>query len=270
MNRCKGNAVEVMVKHMREKPLDESEVRMIKSGMEKHGPTGFRGIHGDHPRLGREVGYLKRLWENHIESNEQDRLFMQRLVAKAEEEERARDAAKEEEKRRKREAKEKERLEAKLQRQREREEKRKVKEQQELHLKKVREEKKRAREEKKRQDLASKLARPKGSKQVAVEQGPPLGTSQDYHLAGALGARYWCGENDERAEPASFSGGWSKELDRIILLSVKTHGESDTAFHSAWNQMGGEVASPFSIEEVTQRWHWLCAKFMEGELTTAS
>ena len=57
---------------------------------------------------------------------------------------------------------------------------------------------------------------------------------------------------------------WSRELDRIILLSVKAHGENDLAFRVAWDEMGGASSSPFSLEEVSGRWSWLCTKFVEA------
>ena len=48
--------------------------------------------------------------------------------------------------------------------------------------------------------------------------------------------------------------------DPICCVTADCAGE--TAFHSAWRDLGGQD-SPFTVEEISQRYAWLSAKFME-------
>ena len=59
---------------------------------------------------------------------------------------------------------------------------------------------------------------------------------------------------------------WGPHHDRVILNAVRDHGDVSYSIHVAWEEMGGHDKSPFTQQEISQRWQWIASKFSQGEI----
>ncbi len=232
LQRCKGNEVAKAVFHMRKEPLDAAEVAVAREALKQHG-LRWKQIRNHCEGLWkREAHYLGFLWEKHIETCEEDRRLTESL--------------------------------------------------------------KRAIEE------AAAAPRPRGrprkhahpSASASDHSGETDDDGEDECSEGGSdvsgagsGSEYTeealaeyggddadgddgAPDRDDGGEGAAVGSHqwqknkWCQEFDRVILLAVRASGAGAQAFYAAWRQLGGRD-SPFSEEEISQRYSWLSAKFME-------
>ena len=289
MQRCKGNKVYETVLRLRTQPLDEREAGIIRKGIENHG-FNWMEIQNSHHELPREWKWLPKLWKQRTDVSARDRKFTEKVEEK---ERKAREA----DKAKKREQRERERrLKREAKAQQEAEEKKMREEEKKRKKMAVKEEReKMAREKKKAKEVGRRAAVTsgghKGRKLGAADQVPSASPSElteeedegeegiqsmEYdapidshpllsHLSS--GAPLHSSQNGAQpprqfVEPMQ----WGPHHDRVILNAVRDHGDVSYSIHVAWEEMGGHDKSPFTQQEISQRWQWIASKFSQGEI----
>mmetsp|Transcript_3392 Transcript_3392/g.8864 ORF Transcript_3392/g.8864 Transcript_3392/m.8864 type:complete len:627 (+) Transcript_3392:1-1881(+) len=228
LQRKKGNEVERAVWHLRTHPLDEVEVDWIREGLGKHG-LRWKVIRTECMGLWkREAHFLGPLWEKHVETNEDDRRLTNRL------------------KRLKGEA---EGTSSGITTQ---------------PLPEGSHGDDGAADDSE-DDVDETTGSSRDSRSDYTEQASAEDAGYDDEDDALLGGD--CGEEGEEAAATATAMApprrkWCQAFDRAILLRVRECGAGETAFHSAWRDLGGQD-SPFTVEEISQRYAWLSAKFME-------
>ena len=183
LQRRKGNKVEAAILELRKQPLNEFEAKTVREALEKH---GFRWnlIQKKHLK-NREANFLSSLWDQHLLSHEEDRIFTESLRASKTSDD----------------------------------------------------------------DAAAAHSNGQAAPQRELQETEENVGNQGF-------------EADQEENHHTMEKKWCQQFDRTILLAVKEYGQSSRAFFSAWQEMGKEN-SPFSEQEIAQRFAWLSAKFME-------